>query len=795
MVVLTLLKAGIKRQKGSVVGLFLLMLAMTVTFVTALTVLHNSGRYIREEMQVLGYGDLTAWVSQTEDMEGLISEIDSLPEVERVAAQPVIFSGYTIHEKHSDDEGQLIAYDPADFPYKILNSELMGYQNHAAEVFTIEPGTIYLSPAMQSSFQAKIGDEVHFRLSRDGAEKSFIVAGYFEDPFMGSSMIDMKSFLISQSDFDLLSTALQETSDFNVLGRTGAMLHIDRIDNKEIGGAEQTAMQFSQYLHEHTSLANNTEFVYTDTTIYGFMMILQNVLTGFLLSFTILFAVVTLIVAGHSISNAMEQEYQDIGILKTMGCTSKKLQTVQLMQYLSGLVLGMLAGVLVSIYTVRLTAKYTITSTGMLMPVKLPLFWCIGGLLLILCFYTLFIGIQLKKVINVSPLRAISGKSLGRSLKKQKTVVISAKRLDFTLALRQLLYRKKSYMGTFLIAVLLVFLASVVGRMNGWLGLNGEGLMDAFSVAEHDLGVQPKHSMDMEEMEAVIASYAEIEEIYELAMQSVNINGADYTANVLDEVSYFHVMQGKTCSMKNEILLTEFAAADLGVGIGDTVSVSRENKTADYTVSGIYECANEMGANIGMSRQGYARIADVEDYIWCKHYLLSDSSWNEEIMQTLQSRYPLDADVHTNSWSGLDGIVHTMQLLTIFMYGVIGMVILVVIALNSSKQVQFEQQDMAVFKSIGFTSGRLRGMFMIRTGAAAALGAAIGELFSILFADRMITVLLKSFGISRFASDIAILSGVVTPVLILVLFMLAAYLFSGRLKRVDIAVLVKQGSD
>ena len=42
-----------------------------------------------------------------------------------------------------------------------------------------------------------------------------------------------------------------------------------------------------------------------------------------------------------------------------------------------------------------------------------------------------------------------------------------------------------------MVAVLLVFFSSAIGRMNRWLGPEGEGLMNAFSAADHDLGVQP----------------------------------------------------------------------------------------------------------------------------------------------------------------------------------------------------------------------------------------------------------------------------------------------------------------
>ena len=42
-------------------------------------------------------------------------------------------------------------------------------------------------------------------------------------------------------------------------------------------------------------------------------------------------------------------------------------------------------------------------------------------------------------------------------------------------------------------------------------------------------------------------------------------------------------------------MLTEFVAADLGVGIGDTVTVGGGAGNMPYRVFGIYQCANDMG--------------------------------------------------------------------------------------------------------------------------------------------------------------------------------------------------------
>ena len=38
------------------------------------------------------------------------------------------------------------------------------------------------------------------------------------------------------------------------------------------------------------------------------------------------------------------------------------------------------------------------------------------------------------------------------------------------------------------------------------------------------------------------------------------------------------------------------------------MSVGGDAGEAEYVITGIYQCANEMGANLGMSREGYLKI-------------------------------------------------------------------------------------------------------------------------------------------------------------------------------------------
>ena len=779
----TVLKANLKRYKGSLIGVFVLIFIITVSLATVMSVWKNSNSYMQTEINRMGFGDITAWVSDVSDVEALSSDINNLWDVEQIGIQNLIYSDYSIDGVQSDSEGQLITYDPEKYPYKIFNDTLSGYKE---ESLTISPGDIYISPSLSSMFDIQIGDEIQFPVVRQEAPKTFIVKGYFEDPFMGSSMIGMKSFLIGEQDSsEMVQTA--EAAGIDSLARSGYMLHIFQEKWSTLSISE-----FNILLNEQTNLQSYVEFVHSNTSMLGFMLILQNAFSGLLVAFVVILIIVSMIVLGHSINSTIEQDYVNMGILKTIGYTSRDLKKIQISQYLCSIIGGMVFGLVLSLWFTKMICRMIITTTGILIPTDLPIGWCILSFGAVLCLITGFIYIKIMKIGQIAPMIAIRGSVGNENLSTGKFIPIKKKGLYFWMAMRQLITGYKKYMSVCIVVILLVFFASLVGRMDSWLGPNGEGMMDAFNPAQHDIGVQTLGNNDYTEIENRISKYTDITDRYELAMPKVTVNGVDYNANVISEPNRFHIQRGSTSSNDNEIVVTEFVAKDLKVDIGDTVRVASGTNSREYIVSGIYECANDMGATIGMSKEGYDFIETEDPHMWCHHYFLADTSQKQAIIEDLENTYGKDIHVHENSWPGLYGIIAAMNMLILFMYSIVVIFIMIVVALVGSKILTMEQKDLGIYKSLGFTNQKLRLTFAMRFGAVSFIGSIIGMVLSALLTDPLVSMVLKLCGISNFASHPGIVSILLPAVVVVVLFVGFAYLLSKKIKKVDLSVLISE---
>lgn len=778
-----LLKANLKRHRGSLAGIFLLTFLTAAAFGTLLSVWGNGEAYILAEIERAGFGELTAWVSGAPDSMKLAEEIEEVPEVERVDVQPLIFSSYTVNGLESDSDGQLIFYEPEEGRYRFFSDGLSGYGKAPEE---IRAGEVYVSPSMISMFGLEIGDEIIFPVARAGKNISLTVRGFYEDPFMGSSMIGMKGFLISETDYRQALEIL-ESAGIDALARGGAMLHIHAAPDSTLPVSE-----LSSRISRQSELEKYAEDVHSRETMAGFMLILQNAFGGLLSAFVMVLLLVVTVVLGHSISSMLASDFVNMGILKTQGITAAALRRLQLVQYMGSILTGFLAGFVAAAPLARIVSDACLTTTGVLVPAGLPFFPCLAAGILAALFFAGFISLRTARICRITPMQAIRGETDGKAEKSLKHPVIPGKYLPFRLACRQLTGGAGQYIGAFAVAVLLTFFAALVGRMNVWLGADGKGMMDAFNPADHDIGVQSFGELTREEFEKVILSYTAITDTYALAMPQVTINGVSYTANVINEPERFHILEGRTCMEEDEIVLTEFLAADYGLSVGDTVTVRGTEGSGEYVVSGIYSCANDMGDNVGMSREGYFRIAQDHPNLWCWHYFFADAGKKDMIAQELEERYGGDVHVHENTWPGLFGIITAMHMLLLFLYGMVILFILVVTGMTGNKILSAEQKDLGIYKAMGFCAGELRLTFAMRFGITAFWGAVTGTVLSAVFTDTLVGAAMKLAGISNFASHPGVFRLLIPGIIVTVLFTGFGWWFGRKMKKVPLMVLVSE---
>ncbi len=473
--------------------------------------------------------------------------------------------------------------------------------------------------------------------------------------------------------------------------------------------------------------------------------------------------------------------------LKTIGFSGRTIRLVYLLLYGGSILFGLFLGIVCCKPVAILIERKMVSSTGFLIEVKIP--WkevlILFGIYSIVLLFFLFIYTM--AILKTAPMETLQMKA---QIQKSNSCICK-KLLMFSIAVRSVLSEKPKYISLCFIAISLTIFLSIFGRMITWLGIHGEGLMNAFSVADHDIGVQPlNHSIPMDEIERAINWYSPIVEIYELVMQPVIVNGKEYTANVLNDITWFDILKGSVCD-GDSILITDTVAKELSLEIGDSVKISANGRVEEYFISGIYQCANGMGTNIGMSLEGYSKIGDITGFIFCYHYILEDGSMRDYIYEYLEEHYQ-GIDVHTNRWSGLDDIVFLMHSLLIILYFFAALLIFISVSFISRKLLQSEKGAIAIYRSLGFGISKLRISFLLRFLLIVLLGTGIGLMIAETFADTLVGLIFRKFGISEFVIGISILGTLVPALMIVFFFGFSTWVSSAKLSKIRVIELLSE---
>lgn len=780
-----LLRADIKSQKGSLTGIFMLVLIITASLCAVISVWSNSNIYEKERIERAEYGDIAYWIMNDTNQDALVEQLEALDEVERVKVQEIIaFNRYFVKGETEGVEGSihLLSWEDCGQNFQIYREDMGGFLEQPEG---LRDGEVYVSPSFCALYDVQAGDTLNLTAKEGGPAESFIIKGFFEDPVAGSAMMGMKQAIMTEHDMQKLSGLLDEAGA-EAQGQRVSVFHLFRAENSALSAGE-----FQKIVNAETDLAAAVGFSYGKDTIVGFMLILYNIFAGFLLVFVVVLLVVALLVIGHSISSGIEQNYVDMGILKAVGYTQRDLRTVWLLQYLFVILGGMGIGIPLSTLAVRKINSLTVTVTGLLVPSKIPVGNSLLALGAILLLIMAFICVKTVGIGRITPIRAIRGGAEDVYFKSRFMAPIRKGGLHFWLAYRQLVSGKKQYISACLVAALLVFFLSLTDRMGAWLGPDGKGLMDSFSASRYDLGIKCTDEETAEEIEALLEARAGIKDSYQFVMNRASVGQIEYLMNIISEPDYFNMLSGRSCLYRNEIVVTQSVADELRIGIGDTVPVSFGGKEMDFIVSGIYQCANDMGENFGIAKEGFEQFAENgEEESYYTYYLFEDASGADELARYLEETYGDKIFVDENTWSGVDIILLALSAFMVFMYLITIIFILITVTLTGSKVLYKEQHDLGVYKSLGYSSGKLRLVFALRFGIVSAAGSALGVLLSAALTDMLATAMLKMCGISRFTSSLSPFQMALPGIIVCALFFLFAWSAAGRVKKVEPGILI-----
>ena len=811
-----LVKAGMRNRKGIYMGIILLTAIITTALVMAIGVRRNVMYGITNAFDMQQTGDIMG-IYRTNQNEEVFSqliraELEDHEWVDHLEWYPCLPANGMKFGTKKDSNSYFFMEFKDQVP--VFNEDATGFVDSS----TLEPlgaYEIYLPYGVHTVLGVNVGEKVQisFKMDYENVEegasdqgeariREFTVKGFVQEAFTGCSNIGSKCVYIGTDTFRELYKESEEY-DIATIQRLADYYVVYTYPSKE---ADPSSNKVLRKLNLDLKYADRAEMTLTKETSIGYTAIYVDICMEVLSGFAIFLLVIYLIVACHNVGTEIDIDYGNIGILKSQGITNTKQRMVYCLQYMIAEGIGVVIGIIASVFLERKISNVFFQITAALPGKKV--FVTEGiliGILLLLCTGVV-IFINTHKVLKTSPVKAIKKENSDYTFDSRIQLPLSQKALDFTLGIRQITSAPGRYLGIVFITAMLVYMVITMQSMSGYI--QSKNAMRAMGVPFDDLFISYNEEMPegtIHSIEQIIEEYTPIAyKDYEVHFY-VSVNGEAVLASVSGSIEDLAtVYKGRNIKYPNEILITENISKLLDIGIGDTVKVGFFTKDQDYVVVGICQTMMDLGKTIVMSLDGYNLVSEPEedgisytlDDLYRYGFGLESTEYNDEIAKALKDKFGDKINVEVREYNGMDSNDEFMTIAsnacayTIYALSVI--FALVSVFMVCTKAFIQERHNIGIAIAIGFSTRRVRMQFAFRFMIISFLGITIGAVIAQFRSARMLGEIFSMFGIPHVEMSIKAPSILIPAAVFAICYMVFGYMASRRVKKVSTRELITE---
>lgn len=785
MEIWTMLKANIRYKKGSFVSIAVLMAVISMALVAILSAWDNIYGGMEEAQQRMDTASLICLLDKNKLDSRLLSDVENHELVKKIKVREAIAASKVSYQDSVYSNSTFVG--EVREGARLFNKDGTGFLKETPKLKT---GEIYISRGMQTNFSCAEGDILNITFPCGSYD--FQIMGIIEDPELGSSTIGWKNVFISHEDYETIYSYVDKLTKMDKNYSTiaiGSQLSVYKSDSCNLSDAK-----FARQVNLDTGIQDMSFGAITKALLINYSCLFPKIICMILTVFVALLFVVVLVIMCHSVSTGIEMEYISLGILKSQGFRKGKIQIILAAQYLLAQLLGMLTGMLAAIPLCGIISNLFHPITGTVPERAVSIGKCGCILLAVFLVSLLSIGFITGKIDKISPVRAISGGRKEIYFDSRIRAGIHKKLLSFWLAFRQFTSNKRQYAGVIaIVAILVYFMTTMMVLVNV---ITATSAWEAMGISYSDLDIELHKEFsgaEISDLENSIRKSSAFQTSYKsCGNYYFSINGEKVMACIYEDSEYINaVTKGRKPLYENEIVLTQIAADNQDLKIGDKVSVGWRDKKADYIICGLNQHMNDAGVNFSMTMDGASRL--LETQVFYLGYILKDRSQGEAIAEALNERYGeevLTAVFDENPMDETYELAIYVMTLVVYVFSVI--FAFVAVYMVCSKAFLKERRDIGIYKALGFTAVRLRLQFALRFLIASVIGAAIGSGLAAVFAGRMLSSILRLIGISSFQVSFRFRTFAVPVAVISLCFFFFAFTASRRIKKVEVRELVAE---
>lgn len=730
-----IIASNLRKYKSSMITLFLLIGMATLLLTIGFSVSLGLNLFYSDKMEELNSPHVSYFIDtpNIDDFITKATDFDNIKAFESVKTLNV--QGIKVEDPKADismncyiqsaEKEQQIA------PLNIIDQGTVKKEN-----------SILLPLIMKENHDYNTGNLIEMQIG--GKNYTYEIYGFFEDIYYGSPMMGTYKLYVYDTAYKKLVNELPQGSQ----GYLTAFLTNDIAQSSELLTHVSKSAEVISQKGFTLGLSANMAKMNAVTSL--------NILSMIIIGFSFIVVIVALIVVRFSITTAVEDGIQSIGILKSIGYKSSQIVMSLLLQYGILTLIASLSGIVVSTIAIPFIGNIAAATVGFSWDFRFKLFPILLAFTIIFGLVTLTTILSAKKTRKITPITALRVGIETHNFKRNPFPLAKCRiNIHISLVLKSLFGNLKQNIAILIIMIALSFASVFALQMYANMVLDttamqymmGMPLSNVWVISEEDNHVS-------QQMFEEIASLDEVAKATKYAQRIIKFESLDmaglYTSNDFASLNLKTITQGRHPIYENETAISGNIANLIHKKIGDIMVMTIDGKTEEFLITGITEQFSQMGYCIDITESGMERFAD--DYKANGMVLdLKEGVDKKAFIEELDTKYSslkksvLDMDKMTESMiSSLESGVNVSVIAIIF---IMFLIVLLILYLIIKVKILREKNNIGIFKALGFSSNQIITQIAVSFTCIIGIGSIIGGFLGGVCLNNIMSLLFSGIGI------------------------------------------------
>lgn len=676
---------NLKKDKGAYISFGIVILITAIMLNLALVLVFQVNSAYDNKFEYLDTATINVCIPQIQNTDTLKDDIKALEGVSEVECRDAVFLEAVVKDFRGTDFSMNTVF------YNKDESRDMNKLDIKEERAESTGKSIYLPLYVAGFGEFGLDDEIIYEIG--DRKQTFLVSGVLEEMQYGNYGKGLMGAYLPKSVYEEFASEYEEhmVTEYSIIAN----------GNTEINALNN---EISNLLEEKSI----TMLISCDkASTKDARTMVCNLLILVLLAFALVILLVSVFLCKFRISNSIEEDMVNMGVLKALGYTGNMIIGSVVLPYLMVALIASLLGVIASYGILPSLSELLTLQAGFSFRLLFDIKGFICVEIILIFIVAVFTYTAARRIKKLQPINAIRGNRGG----KQNALLFG---VSFVLAI--------------LVAFASTLFYNVIVKPNNFISTLSEEMPEII--------IYPKEQYEAALL-SDLQSHSEIKNVLKYMMGTVNIDDVPVTVFACEDfsrVSNDLCYLGENPNEKNEIALGSVFEGKYK--LGEQIEIQNGDISCSYEITGFVQSVNHQGNVCEFSMEGYAAL-NSETIVPSLYVYLQDGTEVERLIEEMEERY---GDMISNlvnyqkmtettqeMYSGITSII----VIVIFVLTIL--ITLFVLYIVIKTLLVQRKQELGIYKAIGYSNWQLMmqlmGSFLPSSVLAVLLSSGLGFIY------------------------------------------------------------------